>query len=783
MIRQLKGERPAFILDTERTTYAFRILPTGQPEHLYYGRHIDVASAEELDALTEKHAFAPGNTVIYDQEQPEYSLEDMCLEFSSLGKGDIREPFLELQYADGGRTADFTYESCFISREKPQLEGLPSAYSEDGKAEHLMVCFKDKQYGAALELHYTVLGECICRSAVLINESAESIKVSRLLSMMMDLPKADEPYAVTSFHGAWTREMQKRTTLLSAGKLVIESRAGCTSSRANPFIMVHDKSTTEKHGGCYAFNLVYSGNHYACAEVSPFGKLRVANGINPQGFGWRLAPGERFTSPEAVMSFSEGGFTGISENMHFFVREHVVRGRWKNKPRPVLLNSWEACYFKISESGLYNLAKAGQKLGIELFVVDDGWFGERNDDSHSLGDWYVNEKKLPHGIMGLADKVTALGMDFGIWVEPEMVNTQSKLYEKHPEWAMAIPGKPHSEGRNQRVLDLANPAVQDYIIESMSRLFSSARISYVKWDFNRIFSDVFSPYLPADRQGETAHRYALGLYRVLDKLTKRFPDILFEGCASGGNRFDLGILSYFPQIWASDNTDALSRAYIQEGYSYGYPQSVIGAHISSCPNHQTLRDTPLDTRFNVAAFGLLGYEYDLRDLNGEKSQKLREQIETYKKWRDVLQFGRFYRGRSGNIHEWTCVSQDGRRAVGMILNELTEPNDPNERFFPRGLDPELRYRFYNAERKINIKRFGSLINTSTPFRVKQDSIVHNVIDRIVKMPGETEEYTASGSVLMGGVKLKQAFTATGYSEQVRFFADYFSRLYFMEEAD
>ena len=780
MIRCFEGDRPAFVIDAGQTTYAFRILPTGQPEHLYYGRRIEVASAEELSALEEKHAFAPGNTVIYDNEHPEYSLEDMCLEFSSLGKGDIREPFLEVQFADGGRTADLVYKSHSVSEEKPAVQGLPSAYNEGGKTEHLCVVFEDKQNGLALELHYSVHGECICRSAALVNNGEQSVKVSRLLSLMLDLPQAAEPYSITSFHGAWTREMNKSTVQLNAGKFVIESRAGCSSSRANPFFIVHDKFASEEHGACWAVNLFYSGNHYACAEVSAFGKLRVANGINPQGFLWTLAPGERLDSPEAVMTYTDGGFTGVSENMHFFVRKHVVRGRWKNKLRPVLLNSWEACYFKISESGLLSLAKAGQKLGIELFVVDDGWFGQRNDDKRSLGDWFVNKDKLPHGVKWLADKINSIGMDFGIWVEPEMVNVESELYKAHPEWAMAIPGRPHSEGRNQRLLDLANPAVQDYIIKSMSELFSSAKISYVKWDFNRMFSDAFSPYLPAERQGETAHRYVLGLYRVMDELTRKFPDILFEGCASGGNRFDLGILSYFPQIWASDNTDALSRAYIQEGYSYGYPQSVIGAHISSCPNHQTLRDTPLDTRFNVAAFGLLGYEYDLRDLNSEKSGKLREQIETYKNWREVLQFGQFYRGRSGNIHEWTCVSVDGKRAVGMILQELAKPNDPNGRYFPRGLDPALRYSFGNKERKVNVKRFGTLINTTTPFRVKQDSILHNVLDHIIKMPGETESYKAKGSVLMGGVKLKQQFSATGYSDQVRFFADYFSRLYFME---
>ena len=606
--------------------------------------------------------------------------------------------------------------------------------------------------------------------------------MERLLSLQLDLP--DSGWSVSTFHGAWAREMQRCVTPLHGGKLVCESRAGVSSNRSNPFFILHEPAATEEAGACYGFNLIYSGNHYSAAEVSAFGKTRVVTGIQPQGFQWRLGPGEALEAPEAVMSFSPAGFDALSQNLHGFVREHIVRGYWKHRTRPVLLNSWEACYFNISESAIVGMAKAGKELGIELMVMDDGWFGERNDDTRSLGDWEPNPKKLPNGLSGLCRKVNDLGLDFGIWVEPEMVNTNSRLYEKHPDWTLAIPGKPHAEGRNQRVLDLCNPQVQDHIIETMTKVFSSANIRYVKWDMNRVFSDVYAPSLPPERQGETAHRYVLGLYRVLDTLMGRFPEILFEGCASGGNRFDLGMLCYFPQIWASDNTDALSRARIQEGYSYGYPMSTVSAHISASPNHQTLRDTPLDTRFNVAAFGLLGYEYDLRDLNAEKKKKLTEQIRTYKQWRELLQFGQFHRGRSGNLHEWTCVSPDGKQAVGLLLQELMEPNRPFERFFARGLERERLYRFTNTPREVNVKRFGSLINTAAPFHVKQDSILHGVIARVLKMPGEQEDVTVSGELLMkAGVKLKQAFAATGYDENVRFFADYFSRLYFMEAAE
>ena len=781
MIRALAAERPAFILETERTTYAFRMLPTGQPEQLYYGKKLPLADEAALEAITEKHAFAPGNAVSYDAEHPETALEDFCLEFSALGKGDLREPMLELVNPDGSRTNDFLYESHTIDDAQPAQRPLPGSYAEDGKAEHLSVVYRDRNYGLALETHYYVWADCdcICRKSVLRNDAAAPVEIERLLSAQLDLPRKN--LAVTSFRGAWAREMSKYTVALPAGKYTVESRAGASSSRCNPFFIVHSGAATEEAGDCWGFNLVYSGNHYAAVEVSAFGKTRVVSGIQPQGFRWKLSPGETFETPEAVMSYAADGFAGLSRNMHFFVREHIVRGRWKHKTRPVLLNSWEACYFNISESSLVSLARAGKDIGIELFVMDDGWFGERSDDTRSLGDWEPNKKKLPNGLAGLAKKIKALDMDFGIWVEPEMVNVNSRLYEAHPDWAMAIPDKHHSEGRNQRLLDLANPAVQDYIIEKMTEVFSSAEISYVKWDYNRNFSDVFAPSLPAERQGETAHRYILGLYRVMDALTERFPDILFEGCASGGNRFDLGILSYFPQIWASDDTDALARADIQEGYSYGYPQSCIGAHISSCPNHQTLRDTPLDTRLNVAAFGLLGYEYDLRDIPPGKRKKLKDQIDTYKRWRDVLQWGQFYRVRGGNDRQWCCVSQDRKRAVGLLLRELMIPNDPNHIFFARGLEESAVYRFSNVPRPVDVKRFGTLVNAIAPFHIRQDSLIHDVVARVVKMQGETEDVRCSGALLMhAGVKLAPAFAATGYDERVRFYPDFFSRLYFME---
>ena len=786
MIKKLNGEREAFLLLTRHTAYALAIAPSGHAEHLYYGAKIDVDTTDELDAIREKREFEPGNAIVYSKDvynkYPKIALEDMCLEMSGTGHGDIREPFLELVRADGSRTTDFLYQSYTINDDPPALTEMPSSYSREQKSEHL--CLKLADGDLILELHYYVYPECdvITRRAVLVNNGEEPVELERLLSTQVDFP--DSGWSITSFHGAWAREMEPSTLTLRHGKFVVESRAGCSSSRANPFFMVHREDATEHYGDVYGFNLIYSGNHYAAAEVNAYGKTRVVQGINPAGFRWLLNAGDSFETPEAVMTYSGEGFSRQSRNMHRFVKEHIVRGEWADKERPVLLNSWEAAYFNISENNLVTMAKAGRDLGIELFVMDDGWFGERNDDSRALGDWDPNPKKLPGGLGRLSKKITDLGIRFGLWVEPEMVNVNSRLYETHPDWAMAIPNRLHSEGRNQRILDLSNPEVVDYLTEKMTEVFSSGDISYVKWDMNRIFSDVFSLYLPPERQGEVTHRYICGLYRMLTRLTERFPHILFEGCAAGGNRFDLGILCYFPQIWGSDNTDAICRSHIQEGYSYGYPLSCVGAHVAASPNHQTLRKTPLATRFDVAAFGALGYELDVRDLSQKQKEEMKAQITLYKAWRGVFQKGQFYRLSSGRIHSWICVSEDRRKAVGMMLQELSEPNTGAHRFVARGLDPALRYRFCNLPAQVDVKLFGSLINTMAPFHVKQDSAVHDLIAKFVKMNGESDVYTLSGSALMNaGVSLSQSFSGTGYNDKVRLFPDFASRLYLIEALD
>ena len=822
----INNKNNIFHLRTEKTSYIFFINDAGLPEHVYYGKRIGASDGSvNIDAIREKFGFAPGNATSYSAEHPKLAPEVISSEYSVNGRGDVREPAVTIRHGNGSVTSDFTYVTSEVFEgqgEAISSSPLPHSYDDSGKYEHLVVILKDKTYGETLELHYFVYPEedIITRSVRVVNTADNEIAVERLLSNCIELPTT--ALKVTGFRGSWAHEMNRCDNLLTGGKIVFESRQGSSGSRCNPFVMASAMNTSENYGEVYGFNLVYSGDHYSAFETSDYSKTRFVSGINPEHFSFVLKPGETLLSPEAVMSFSTDGYNGLSRNMHHFVKKHIVRGTWRDKERPILLNSWEAAYFDINESKLMKLAKVGRDCGMELFVMDDGWFGERNDDKHSLGDWTENRKKLPHGIAGLAEKINKLGMKFGIWVEPEMVNVDSELYRNHPEYTMEVPGKPHSEGRNQRVLDLANPVVVDYIYGEMKRVFSAGRnitgtdnlsgshrtgnrdgiIEYVKWDMNRIFSEVFSQSLPADRQGEVSHRYMLGLYTLLGRLMKDFPDILFEGCASGGNRFDLGMLCFFPQIWASDNTDAMCRLDIEKGYSYGYPMKTVSSHVSGVPNHQTLRVTPIATRFNVASLGVLGYESNLCDFSKDDINSIKEQVELYKKWRRTLQFGDFYRAEpealqqgtamsgitgfytgSGNenVQSFTVVAQDKSEAIGVLVRKYAIPNSANLRFKASGLDEEGRYHFYNIKKDHNIKEFGDLINTATPIHVKQDGFIHNTLSKFMHLSGEVEDTELSGSELMYvGAGLTPSYAGTGYDDGMRLFSDYASRMYFIE---
>lgn len=766
-----------FIVNTDNTSYVFEVMKTGHLEHLFYGKKIDIIDALPL---REKREFAEGNSVSYSKEFANVCMENVNLEVSATGKGDIRESFVEIEWLDGTYSLDFVFESAKVTKE--ECKELPTAYDENKQAQTLVITLKEKHKDILLKLKYTPFekADCIVKQAEIINNTNESIKLKKLMSNQIDFD--DAGYVITNFTGAWTREMNRNDVQLNAGKFVNESRCGVSSSRANPFVMMAHEDTSDEYGECYGFNLIYSGNHYTAIEVNSYGKTRVVSGINPFLFEYSVDAGESFVSPEAVMTYSDRGYNALSHNMHYFVKEHIVRGVYKRKKRPVLINSWETAYFKFDEAKLLKLAKAAKDVGIELFVLDDGWFGDRDSDTTSLGDWTENTKKLPNGLAGLSKKINELGMMFGIWVEPEMISKDSNLYRQHPEYAVRIPNREHSEGRNQMILDLTKEEVCDYVIKAMMEVFKKGNIEYVKWDMNRIFSDIYSDSLNGKSQGEFMHRYVLGLYKILKTLTEEFPNILFESCASGGNRFDLGMMCYMPQVWASDNTDPICRSEIQTGISYGYPMSVVGSHVSSSPNHQTLRKTPLDTRFNVAAAGILGYELNVAELSKEELSVVKEQVDLYKKYREVLQFGDYYRLDSNDeVTKWITVSKDKKIAIAVCVNKKAISNKAYLKLRTKGLDDNLTYKVKNCKVPVNIKDFGSLVNTVSPIHIKENSKLIDIAAKFVKLDCESDEYVASGSLLNNaGLKLSQGYSGTGFNDKTRIFKDYDSRMYIFE---
>lgn len=763
-----------FSLETKHTGYYFKIT-NGVLENLHYGKKIDILNEFPLE---HKALVGLGGDVVYKKEAAPFSLQHVCLELSPLQKGDFRQNSLEIEMPSGAYTADFTYDTFFIKGGNIPPKVLASAY---GGEQTLCISLKTPEDVVA-RLVYTVYEnvDVITRRLEIENNNDKKIVIKKALSYQLDLPNCD--YNVHTFTGAWARERHETVTPLTVGSHTFGSTTGASSHFVNPFFMVCDNEATEHTGEVYGFNLVYSGSHMAVCEVSPFGKTRIAAGVQAFGFSYTLQKGECFFAPEAVLTYSDNGKNGMSQNMHNFVNNHIVRGVWAKKERPVLCNNWEATYFDFTESKILKMAKEAAKLGVELFVLDDGWFGTRNDDFQGLGDYDVNTKKLPGSLKRLADKINGLGMSFGLWFEPEMVNENSKLFKAHPDWAVATPNNTPSEGRNQLVLDLCNKDVRKYIIENVNNTLKSANISYVKWDMNRHISDAYSACLA--EQGRFNYEYISGLYEIFEEIMACNPNVLFEACASGGNRFDLGILCYMPQIWTSDDTDAHERLYIQSGTSYGYPQSTMGCHVSASPNHQAARQSPIESRFDVAAFGVLGYELDLNLLSAAQGKVVASQIEWYKKHRKLLQFGTFYRLQNPQANKgckWIVVSQDKKSAIyGEFLNLLT-PNSLKPPVKLKGLIPTEKYRLSVRQEAIDIRTFGSLINQILPVKVNTDGHIMHAAADFYMMPCEKEEYVAFGNLLMNaGVKLNQEFTGTGYNEKVRLMPDFSARLYEIE---
>ncbi len=772
-------------LFTNNTSYLLSVLPTGQLSCTYYGRRIK--EREDYSSLLEKYAAPYGIMVNYARDNDAFGLDDACLECGSYGRGDFREASVEVVLPDGSNTADFIFQSYNALEEKPEIPGLPSAYDQNGRAKTHVFELADEVLGLSLRLYYTVFYDCdvICRRTELVNRSGAKVAVKRAMSMQLDLKQTD--LTLITFTGAWALERQLQEKPLSTGIFVNDSKTGLSSARANPFVMLRQNEATEHTGEVYAFNLIYSGNHAEIIEVTHGGKTRVLTGVNPATFQWTLENGESFFTPEAVMTFSHEGLNGVSQHMHAFVNEHIVRGAWKNRERPILINTWEGCYFDFDEHKLLSMAKTAAKLGIELFVLDDGWFGERNDDKRALGDWTVNKKKLPHGLDGLQKRLKAMGLEFGLWVEPEMVSENSALYRAHPDWAIKLPNREPALGRAQLVLDLTREEVRRNLTDAMTSVFSSADISYIKWDCNRNFSDMYTPTLPPERQGEFFHRYVLGLYEVLSTLTARFPNILFEACSAGGNRFDLGMLCFMPQVWASDNTDPVSRLTIQEGTSYGYPQSVIGAHVSQSPHSPTLRATPIETRFNVAAFGAFGYELDVSELTPFDKNCITRQIAFFKEHRKLFQFGKFYRMVSAFKSDrpvWAAVSADGREALAGFYQKTAEAAHAHDVLRLSGLDPDALFEVKNRAQYISVKTFGSLINHISPVKLSGEGLPLMLIARRYLFPVNEETYRIGGDALCyKGLPLMQQFSSTGYNENIRVLGDFGSRLYHVKAVD
>ena len=764
-----------FRLTTEKTSYIFTLTAAGHPEHVYYGARI---ADSDIEPLRLKNGIQLGSIVEYSEDTPIYSLDTTLLEYSGVGKGDFRHAPLELIMPDGSFVCDFVYESHEIRSGSYEAKGLPSAY---GDAETLILTLADKKYtDLKLILSYTVYERenVICRNVQLKNGTSGQVYIRKLMSSMVDFPSAE--YDMITFDGSWAKEAHEHRRPLSSGIIVNDSTTGSSSNRHNPGFILAEKKADSERGRAYGFNLIYSGNHYSAVEVCPYGTMRVMSGINPHCFLWRLSSGESFLTPQAVMTYSAEGINGVSENMHNFVNEHIVRGEHKGADRPIVINNWEATFFNFNSRKLHSLAKRAKKLGVEMFVLDDGWFGKRNSDTAGLGDWVVNKKKLPGGILRLSRRINKMGMKFGLWFEPECVNQDSDLYRAHPDWALQLDGREASLGRHQMVLDLTRPEVREYIINSVDKVLSESNIEYVKWDYNRHISDMFSHAL--SNQGELYHRYILGLYEVLEEIFhKRHPNILFESCSSGGNRFDLGMLCYSPQIWTSDNTDPIERLDIQGGIYRLYPQSCVSAHVSMAPHQQTLRDTPLSTRFNVAAFGVLGYELDFTELTQGDLRAIKEQIAFYKAHRRTFQYGKLeiLETERKNRAVWQ-VTGEGERFVGFFQSHA--PACP-ERDILRspGLLPEREYAVKTVKQYLRIKRFGALIKHLVPFSIKTDGLLVREVDKRFQMTDGAEEYFAFGDTLKEGINLQMQYEGTGYSDKLRILGDFGSNLYHIKE--
>lgn len=681
----------AFKLRANNTDYMMKVCEEGYLAHVYYGNKVPDEDLTYLLRLDES-PFTPATN---DRDRASF-MDTLPFEYPCFGVGDYRESAFKIMDANGMSTCDLRYVSHKMYEGKPKLEGLPATFAtEESGCSTLEITMYDKYADIEVVLIYTAFDklDVITRSAVITNKSEKPFKITRALSACVDFD-TDKMDMIT-LNGSWARERAVERCRLHHGKQLVDSCRGESSHQNNPFVALCDNNADEDKGEVFGFNFVYSGNFYAQAEVTQHKKTRFLMGINPLDFEWLLEKGESFTCPEVVMVHSYEGIGKMSRTFHDLYRNNLIRGEYKDKRRPILINNWEATYFNFDTDKLIDIAKEASKLGIEMLVMDDGWFGHRDSDNSSLGDWFVYEKKLKGGLKYLVDEVNKLGMKFGIWFEPEMISPDSELYKAHPDWAIQIKGRPLTLCREQYVLDYSRKEVRDHVYGMMKKILDSANIEYIKWDMNRQLTEVGSATLPAERQRELWHRYVLGVYDLMDRLTTDYPHILLENCSGGGARFDPGMLYYSPQIWCSDDTDAIERLKIQHGTSMCYPCLAMGAHVSDCPNHTVGRNTPFKTRGHVAMVGTFGYELDVTRIPQEDRDAIPAQIKEFNKFNKLVRTGDHY--RIGNMFEdntwdaWEFVAKDKSEALFEFVQVLGRPNERSRRIKLKGLEADAYY--------------------------------------------------------------------------------------------
>lgn len=689
----MNTEKRQFHLTNGLVSYIFHVMKNGQLGHLYFGKAL--RNREDFSHLQIYDVPTAASCHVY-ADDPAFSLDTLRQEYPVYGSSDFREPAINVKREKVSHVPDFKYASFNFIKGKPKFDGLPATYANNAEdAYTLQILLKDDFLEAELTLNYTIFRDkpVITRSASLKNVSVEKLIIDRIMGAVLDLP--DKDFILTHLGGAWGRERHIKERKLDMGIQAISSLRGASSHQHNPFLGLRRHSTTEHTGEVYGFSFIYSSNFIMQVEVDHYDIARLSVGIHPFGFNWILKPNELFQTPEVAMVFSDQGLNGMSQAFHSLYRDNLIPEQWKRKERPILLNNWEATYFDFNEEKLVNIAKSASELGIEMLVLDDGWFGKRNDDTSSLGDWYVDLIKLPNGLENLAKKISETGMKFGLWFEPEMISPNSDLNRKHSDWAVGMEGQQRTLGRNQLVLDFSRPKIVDYIYDKMSEIIKKTNLSYIKWDMNRNITEAFSNKLEPDQQGEFFHRYILGVYSLYERLGKEFPHVLFESCAGGGGRFDPGMLYYAPQTWTSDDTDAVERLKIQYGTSLVYPLYSIGSHVSAVPNHQTLRETSLSTRANVAYFGTFGYELNPLMQSDDEREEIKMQVEFYKMFRGVIHDGDFFRLLNpfvGNETAWMVVKQDRSEALVGYYKVLATPNPPKHQFLRlRGLEKDKEY--------------------------------------------------------------------------------------------